>query len=107
MPEKGWWNFREEGSEALYARAKVSLDYLLDKHGENDRVAIFSHGGFYQAFLYHVMGLTHKTLYPQPGRELGLGINNTAITRIVRRDSSIFIPYMNRTTHLTPDLISR
>ena len=107
VAEAGWWNFRVEDSAELYRRAGEAIDYLLDNHSDNDRVAIISHGGFYQAFMAQVMRIEVKPPYPDHGRKLGFAINNTAITRVAFEGDRRAIVYSNRTTHLPSELVTR
>lgn len=107
VAEAGWSNFKVEDSAELYDRAGKALDFLINNHDDDARIAIVSHGGFYQAFMAQVIGLIPKNLYPSPERELGFAINNTAITRIVRTNTGFGILYTNSTIHLPAHLVTR
>ena len=107
IAEAGWWDYRVEDSAELYRRAGETLDYLLDTHDDQDRVAFVSHGGFYQAFMAQVLSISADPPYPDQTRKLGFAINNTAITRIVTHEHGLSILYMNNTAHLPADLVTR
>jgi broad specificity phosphatase PhoE len=66
---------------------------LLERHGgTNDRVAIVSHGAFYNYLVTAIGG--------QDGQaNLWLLMNNTAISRMGFEDRAVFY-YHNRTDHL-------
>lgn len=97
----GWWNRPYESIAERPVRAQRFLDELLGRHGNtDDRVAVFSHGGFYNAFMRQVLGL--------PAQEDGLWfvLNNTAITRIDFCSDEIIVVYLNRVDFLPTDLIT-
>ena len=50
--DKGWWNRSMEEESAVQVRVERVIKELMEKHGgTNDRVAIISHGGFFNSFL--------------------------------------------------------
>lgn len=103
----GWWNRPYEQWEDVPARAEQFLHALLDKHGgTEDRVAIISHGGFYQAFLGAIVGLP----LPRTGRDIvprvWFAINNTAISRIDFTERGANPTYLNRVDHLPVELVT-
>lgn len=76
LGEDGWWNRPFEEHEARPARARRVLKELLARHGgTTDRVALVSHGGFYNQFLGALLGFT-------PRERIWFTLNNTAVTRI-------------------------
>jgi 2,3-bisphosphoglycerate-dependent phosphoglycerate mutase len=85
----GWWNRPFEPDEQRPLRARRVLAELLERHGSSDdRVAIVSHGGFYNHLLRAILDL--------PERDgLWFSLNNTAITRI-DFEERVKIRYMNR-----------
>lgn len=104
--ETGWWNRRPvETSEQCQVRARQFFNALLEKHGgTDDRVAIVSHGGFYNDFLWSLLDVV------PPNRHWFL-MYNTAVTRLEFRHGQektqeIVITYQNRVEHLLPDLIT-
>lgn len=104
LPEKfidsGWWNRRPfEKPEESMLRAKLFLGSLREKHGgTEDRVAVISHGGFYNDILNNLLGILANNGW--------FSIYNTGITRINFFSDRFDIIYQNRTDHLTPELIT-
>jgi 2,3-bisphosphoglycerate-dependent phosphoglycerate mutase len=96
----GWWDRQPvETSEECLERAGRFLEGLLKKHGgTEDRVAVVSHGGFYNDFLNSLLGLP-------PGNHW-FSIYNTGITRIDFQDRERVLMYQNRIEHLPSDLIT-
>jgi len=105
----GWWNCRPfETEEECHERTKQFLANLLSRHGDREgqpenRVAIFSHGGFF----VHLMFAILKT----PWRQAAHGkswfvLNNCSISRINFFKDGIDIAYLNRTDHLPDHLIT-
>lgn len=101
LGEAGWWNFRpHETSEGCQARASRFLGELLERHGDSqDRVAIISHGGFYNDFLAALLNL------PRTGG-VWFRLNNAAITRIDFLGDRTGLVYMNRMDYLPTDFIT-
>jgi 2,3-bisphosphoglycerate-dependent phosphoglycerate mutase len=106
LGEAGWWNRPYEELEQRPARARRFLEHLLERHGHaDDRVAVISHGGFYNSLLAALLKL------PEP-EKVWFVLNNAAITRIDFRDESdefaehIAPTYMNRVDFLPPELIT-
>ena len=73
---------------------------MLEKHGgTSDRVAMISHGDFFNEFLAVVTGA--------PKRDgLWYTSHNTGITRIDFKGIDRRVVYMNRTSHLPPDMLT-
>ncbi len=101
FPAAGWWNNRPYEAEAdRPLRARRVLATLLKRHGgSDDRVAIFSHGGFYNWFMKAILG-------DPAAPEVWFRLNNTAITRIHFFDHAAEIVYMNNTGFLSADLVT-
>ncbi|NMB86744.1 MAG: histidine phosphatase family protein [Chloroflexi bacterium] len=98
MNVTGWWNRPYEEEEEQLARAQRVLQRLLDLHGSKaDRVAVVSHGGFFNVFLKNLLGLS---IQENPW----FLMNNTGISRIDIQDNAVTIAYLNRTDHLPPEL---
>jgi len=56
--EAGWWNRPYETYEKRRPRARMVINQLIRTHGAyQDRVALVSHGGFYNHFMAEVLGL--------------------------------------------------
>lgn len=99
LDHNGWWNRPFEEREERPVRARRFLEALLARHGgTDDRVAVVSHGGFYNYFLLAILGLT---------RQAGISfmINNTGITRLDFGEQ-VRLFYANRTDFLPGDLIT-
>jgi 2,3-bisphosphoglycerate-dependent phosphoglycerate mutase len=101
LPDAGWWNSRPfEGSEQWSARAWRFLGELRARHGgSDDRVALVSHGGFYNDFL--------RALLPLPADPKSwFELNNVAITRIDLQQDTTVVKYHNRVDYLPSGMIS-
>ncbi len=96
----GWWNRPFEELEQRPERARRVLYELLERHGQtDDRVAIISHGGFYNHFLAVLLELPQRDGY-------WFILNNVAITRIDFNEHGIDLAYMNRVDFLPKELIT-
>lgn len=100
VTELGWWNRPFEEHEQRRGRAQQFLDGLDRRHGgSDDRVAVISHGGFYN----HVM----RCLLRMPeDRSRWFSINNAAITRIDFDADSTWIHYTNRCDFMAGEIIT-
>jgi 2,3-bisphosphoglycerate-dependent phosphoglycerate mutase len=101
VARNGWWNRPFETFAERQARARRFLDELIRKHGNTyDKVAVFSHGGFFNVFMRQVLCL--------PPQEDGLWfvMNNAAISRIDFGPNETIVAYLNRVDFLPVDLIS-
>jgi 2,3-bisphosphoglycerate-dependent phosphoglycerate mutase len=100
LGEEGWWNRPFEAPELRLPRAQRVFRDLLERHGHTeDRVAVVSHGGFYNYFLAAILNM--------PGREgYRFVMNNAAISRIDFRDEDTWLLYLNRIDFLPKDLIT-
>lgn len=99
--ESGWWNYKpfEQPAEALQ-RARHFLNDLLERHGDSDdRVAVVSHGAFYNYIMTALLGLAD-------GSQFWFRMNNAAITRIDLVDEQIKVFYQNRMDFLPQELIT-
>ena len=105
----GWWNRPFETEEECHMRAKTFLADLLTRHGDRagrpeNRVAIFSHGGFF----IHLMCAILDTPWRQGalGMQSAFVLNNCSISRIDFDEDGIKFAYINRTDHLPDHLIT-
>ena len=100
LGEAGWWNRPFEEPEQRLPRARRFLLDLMERHGHtDDRVAVVSHGGFYNYLLVTILNL--------PGREgYWFVMNNAAISRIDFDDEEIRLMYLNRVDFLPRELIT-
>jgi 2,3-bisphosphoglycerate-dependent phosphoglycerate mutase len=99
LGQEGWWNRPYEEPAHRPRRARRFLEALLQRHGGDDRVAIISHGGFYNQFLRILLGLTDT-------EGLWFSLNNAAITRIDFDDGDVWIRYNNRLDFMPGELIT-
>ncbi len=97
--EHGWWNRPFEEQEEAMARAPRLWHRLLTRHGHTqDRVAVFSHGDFYNCLLRAILKIG--------GNDNWFGLNNTGITRIDMIDNCVHLVYANRIDFLPRELVT-
>ena len=73
---------------------------MTERHGRTeDRVAVVSHGGFYNFFLTTLLNTA-------PGDGFWFNLNNTGLTRLDFRDEGVSLTYANRLEHLPAELIT-
>ncbi len=102
VTDEGWWNRPWESPEMRTLRAKRLWDDLFARHGaSDDRVAIVSHGAFYNYLLAAILNLPD----PEASRHW-FEISNCGITRLDVSDGRVGVRYMNRVDYLPPDLIT-
>lgn len=100
LDDKGWWNRPYEEPDERPVRARRVLAELAARHGStDDRVAVISHGGFYN----HFMGALHDVLPPY---RLSYLMNNTGITRVALIPEGHYLVYQNRCDHLPAELVT-
>ncbi|MCJ7621915.1 MAG: phosphoglycerate mutase family protein [Anaerolineaceae bacterium] len=105
--EEGWWNRPWEAEEEKTPRAKQVLDRLNDCHaGTEDRVAVITHGAFYNRMMRVLLGIPDES-------NLWIAIFNTAITRLdFKRDmfddkkTVVIVDYLNRVDFLPDELVT-
>jgi 2,3-bisphosphoglycerate-dependent phosphoglycerate mutase len=98
--EDGWWNRPFEDDLQRTERARRVLIELLQRHGgTNDRVALVSHGAFYNHLMRAIFG-------GEPNHTWWV-MNNTGITRVDFSEAGrTMLIYHNRTDHLPEELIT-
>jgi len=101
MDENGWWNRPFEPFELRKPRARKVINYLLENHKNDDRIALFSHAGFFNYFLSELLNYDIS-------ENVRFNINNSSISRIdfEIESSLIRIIYINRISHLPNSLIT-
>ena len=100
LSEEGWWSRPPESIEQQLERARHLVRDLMTRHGRSeDRVAVISHGGFYNFFLTALLDTA-------PGDGFWFTLNNTGLTRLDFREEGIALTYANRLEHLPADLIT-
>jgi 2,3-bisphosphoglycerate-dependent phosphoglycerate mutase len=100
--QDGWWNHRPfEPPEDRLPRARRFLAELLERHGDrDDRVAVVSHGGFYNLLVHAILNLPEDS-------GLWFLMNNTAVSYFrFSENNRVLVGFMNRTDFLAPDLIT-
>lgn len=100
LGEEGWWNRPMESDLQRTERAQRVLAELLARHGRSsDRVAMVSHGAFYNHLMRAIFGgNTHNSWWL---------MNNTGITRVdFGEEGRAMLIYHNRTEHLPEALIT-
>jgi broad specificity phosphatase PhoE len=98
--DQGWWNRDHEDAASCAGRAIKVAKQLREMAGNEDRVAIVTHGAFIDALL--------KALFDQlPGGHIYYRHHNTAISRIsIGPGARIEIRFLNRVDHLDPELVT-
>ncbi len=100
VTEDGWWNKDYEPWDDRQKRAICLLTELLRLHNHSDdRVALVSHGDFYNAFLYSLFGITIES-------GIWFANNNASITRIDFGPERIEVVYLNRVDFLPSQLVT-
>lgn len=100
LTESGWWNRSHETVELQAQRARRFVHDLSERHGgTDDRVAVVSHGGFYNFVLTELLGI-------QADNGFWFSLNNTGITRLNFDPEGIGLAYANRLEHLPAELIT-
>ena len=99
LGEDGWWNRSHESVELQARRARRFVCDLRERHGDDDRVAVVSHGGFYNRVLAELLST-------QADNGFWFIINNTGITRLNFETEGIGLAYANRLEHLPTEMIT-
>jgi 2,3-bisphosphoglycerate-dependent phosphoglycerate mutase len=98
--ETGWWNRSYEERPERWLRARRVLDELVLRHGNSeDRVAVVSHGGFYNYVLSTILGMDRFEGF-------WFVMHNAAITRIDFDPEETRLIYMNKLDYLPVELIT-
>lgn len=108
--ENGWWNRPFEDRQSRPERANRVIKTLLDIHGSSaDRVAFFSHAGFYNTFLRSILQMSVDC-------HVWLHLNNCAVSLIDFGEGDSGDPdtvtgetrivYLNRTDYLPQELLT-
>lgn len=98
--ESGWWNRPYEETDKRRSRAGRAIGTLKLRHGDtSDRVAMVSHGEFFNWFIGAALGLPDTESF-------WLYKNNASISGFEFVGDRVIVLYLNRTEHLTADLIT-
>lgn len=106
IPRSGWWRGGKENDNLPQKRAQKVLEWLRQHHAStDDRVAIVTHGGFYNHLL---RAMLHISPEEPDNRKLGyrLVYNNCAISRFDLTEDRVYMVYHNRAEYLPDDLIT-
>ena len=104
---KGWWNRPFEQRQDVSARARHVLEDLLANYGDTDeRILLVTHGGFTNLFLANLIGLPVEQAQKNIDQNLWFVTNNTGITRLAFTPDFTGMLYINRTVHLSDELIT-
>ncbi len=96
----GWWNRPFEPRSEHLVRAKCFLETLQERHGgTEDRVAVVSHGAFYNYMLKTLLNI--PDLLP-----IWFAFNNAAITRVDFGADEVRLAYQNRVDFLPQALVT-
>ncbi len=109
LDESGWWNRPFEAEQQRQPRADQFLAELLARHSDREgqpenRVALFSHGGFFVRLMCAML----KLHWRQASNDLKSWflLNNGSISRFDIRKDELTICYLNRTDHFPAHLIT-
>ena len=98
--DSGWWNRPFEERPQRWERARRVINELNLRHADDShRVAIVTHGGFYNYFMKTLLDLDFS-------KEVWFVFNNAAITRIDFTDQELRLVYQNRLDYLPDELLS-
>lgn len=105
----GWWNRPFETEEECHRRVEKFLADLIARHGDREgqpeqRVAIFSHGGFFVHLMFAILNTPWRQA--AHGLKSWFVLNNCSISRIDFQQDEVNIAYLNRTDHLPDHLIT-
>lgn len=108
MTAAGWWGRPQEDVVEAEERARIVWQQLRQRHGEtDDRVAIVTHGGFFQSLLSVLASRDpDRADHPLGLNDLWFGISNASISRIEVWKEFAVVRYINRIDHMPPELIT-
>ena len=87
--------------DVVLARAKTAIDYLRERHGGGQKIAVVSHAAFLTYFIFRICGITQT----MPAFDIDL--NNTGLTRVkfyqpgTNPFGDTVFAYINNTSHLS------
>jgi len=90
-------------------RANRLLAELLARHGgSDDRIALVSHGGFYNYLMGAILDIPSPDQVGEenPKARTWLSLNNTAISRVDFLESEVRLVYHNRLDFLPSHLVT-
>ena len=96
---EAWWVPGEGQTRSMgYVRAELGVRALIDRHGEDECVAIVCHGNIGDKILTTLMD------FPRHQQSRRFDFDYTGIARVDRNEDTWKIRYLNRTSHLAEDL---
>lgn len=100
LGESGWWNRPYEEPEQRSIRARRFLSDLIERHRHaDDRVAVISHGEFYNYFLAALLNLPERDGH-------WFELSNAGITRLDFSEDHVHLLYTNRVDFLPRELVT-
>jgi len=108
VTDAGWWVLPgqppvdrpfEEQPERLLRAQRVLAELAVRHPHPDDRVAVISHGGFYN----HIIGALTGQALPHRLNHL---LNNTGISRMALTPEGNFLIYQNQCRHLPDELVT-
>ena len=90
----------DQPDPVVLARAKEAVDYLRNRHGGGQKIAVVSHAAFLTYFIFRICGITQT----MPAFDIDL--NNTGLTRVkfyqpgTNPFGDTVFAYINNTAHL-------
>lgn len=108
LGDTGWWNRPMELAEDALPRARRLWMQLLERHdNESDRVAIVTHGGFFQALMSVLLNSENGSVSDLFGAyRVGYGMSNVSISRLEISGGYVNIRYLNRIDFLPDELVT-
>jgi len=108
LSDVGWWNRPKETIEQTVPRARAAWIRLLACHrGTADRVAVFTHAGFFQSLMTALFTTGNTLTAPHLNTpRMGFGMSNASISRFEIDNDMIVVRYINRVDFLPDDLIT-
>ncbi len=106
IPEQGWWRGGREEVEAPLERARAVIAWLKERHFEtDDRVAIVTHGGFYNYLTRAIFDIAPD----EPDQRkvpIWYSICNCSVSRFDFTNRRVSLAYHNRTDFLPDKLVT-
>lgn len=85
-------------ADAFAARVRAGMGRVIERHGHEQTVAVFSHGGVINVWLQHLLGLDRPLVFP---------IDYASVSRVlISRDGRPRVASVNETAHVR-DLLTR
>ena len=106
IEERGWWQGGREDVDAPLKRAQDVIAWLKERHlGTDDRVAVVTHGGFYNYMMRAIFGIAPN----EPDQRkvpIWYSICNCSVSRFDFTNRRVSLAYHNRTDFLPDRLVT-